>query len=845
MKKKKQMERVFCLLLLCVLCAGLLSACGEKRAENTIYTTSGYSGPISQLFPGYKVAEPDVIRLDSLHDTGAIEAYDVQNADGLAKYWIPLTLETVVIAIDRDQTDVPVASWSDLKGSDADVSINSHRQVERMMAAAICYGLEGENFTLDATVGLLEPLDQSGKLKLYDPAPPIQICFDSEAAARLKNGENIEIVVPSEGTLSYVRGLLSNEPLDLPDGYEQILLESDLRLSDGRCDSELYPAPNQYTPATLLFPNSTLNTPNSKLHSRFLTVSSEWLRVLRREIQHKRLYTSVDGREHTLSAAAFLILAVIWIGRMSRRSRQKNIRRVILVAAFLIVGWVLIRVVKFDVMDESALTRYLWYSYYIFQSLLPLCLLRIASLIGAPEQGSGVRVKWFLAVCSLNIVLVGLVMTNDLHGMMFKLDLSLPDWSNNYGYGFLYYTVMAVLLLQVIGGIVLMFTKIKNSPRRYGAVFPLIFTTGLIAYIAGYTLRIPLFAESDTTIVLCIFALLFLALCLQAGQIPVNIYYRSLFKNAAGLNLQITDMSGNIVIASNSFPVVSETGIRVQGSGHSDCRGGWQSARQGSVDVGDDGNRPVISDRDVVHIDENTLLLKHEISGGYAVWREDITLINKIKADIADSNRSLEAANTLLHFDAQEKERSAQIRTQIECYAAFEKDIAVHEQRIAGLLDSVSGNGAEYMENLKKAALLICYIKRRSYFLYLTMEGRKAISFTEFAVYIDELAELARLAGIQCLSYCDLTGEVSLEQAMLFYDFWVSLLEWATENNENDVVLQTMAEDGRPTMRVTTGIGAMYYELPEKTAQELRAAGGTMTKTEDKEVGFAVLRLAF
>jgi hypothetical protein len=289
------------------------------------------------------------------------------------------------------------------------------------------------------------------------------------------------------------------------------------------------------------------------------------------------------------------------------------------------------------------------------------------------------------------------------------------------------------------------------------------------------------------------------------------VHYRSLFKNAE-LKLQITDGCGNAVFASSdALPLAA---------------GQWEQLKDG-------GGR--------VHVDKNTLLLKSKISGGYAVWQEDVSFITKIKEEIAAKSRLLETANVLLSNEAREKERDAQVIIQAELFAAFEKDIAFHERRLAGLLESVPGDAL----HLKKAAMLACYIKRRCHLLYLTMDGQKTVSYNEFVVYVDELAEFARMIGIQCPAYCNLTGEISLEQVMLFYDFWASFLEWAAENNENSIVSQTISENGRLTMRLATGINAMSYDLPEKTARELRAAGGTIEKTLDTEVGFAVLRLSF
>jgi hypothetical protein len=329
----------------------------ETPQDKTIYTTAGYSGPVSRLFPEYTIAEYQVnYSLIYLHDGSVFEAYDAQEQNKVAEHWVPLTLETIVIAIDRDQTDMPVASWSDLRNSDADISIMDVRPYDRLTVAAICYGLEGENFTLNAAVKLLEPLNQRGKLKQIEPKAPIQICFDSDAAARIKNGENIEIVVPSEGTLTYVKGLLSDRPIALPDGYEEVLLEYGLRLPDGRCDQATYPSPEQYAPASLL-------TPNSSLLTRFSAVTQDCTKVMRREVWHIRLYTSADGLEHVMFPAIFVVLAVIWAGTMMRRARQKNIRRVISIMVLLLVGWILVRVLKYQFIGTNARTRHLWYAF--------------------------------------------------------------------------------------------------------------------------------------------------------------------------------------------------------------------------------------------------------------------------------------------------------------------------------------------------------------------------------------------------------------------------------------------------------------------------------------------------
>ena len=769
-----------------------------------IYTTSDYSDPISQLFPEYKIAGHTIAALDLLHSGGIIEAYDAQAENGAAEYWYPLTLETVVIAVDRSQTEMTVTTWSDLRGSDISVSIMNAEPVNRrLMASAISYGLEGENFSLDAAGRLLASLNKNGNLTFDDPSAAIQICFDSDAAARIKNGENIEIVVPSEGTLSYAKGLLSMEPLDLPDGYEQTLIDSGLRLPDGSCDEKIYPAPELYVSAELLGDYTRLNN-----------VTQGWRKIMNRQVQYIWLYSGADLRGDVLFTVAVIIIAAMWVGSMMRRSQQKNIRHVIFTLGVFLSGWILIHLLKWQIYDETVLGRYLWFSYYIFEMILTLGLLRIASLIGTGSRNQK-SPKWFLALSIYSLILSGLITTNDLHGLMFKLDLSQPGWSSTgvYGYGVLYYIFTVSLLAEIIGSIVLMFIKITHSPRRAGVIFPLIFTAVLVTYIVGYDLNIPFFAKSDITLILCLFALIFLEICIRAGQLPVNTNYRDLFKNA-GLNLQITDSGGNSILASNDAVPLS--------------RDQWSA----------------LSEQDVVQADENTLLLKNKVSGGYAVWRQDVTAINRLLTDIEASNREIEATNALLSGEARSKEQAAGANTRLEIYSAFEKDIAGCEKRLAEMLGSTSPDNAKYAESMKKAAILTCYIKRRSYFQSMVMDDRTSVTFNEFVVYVDEMAELIRLAGIQCLTYCNLTGEGNLRQVMLFYDFWASLLEWTVTNYSDGIVLQTISGDGRIIMRLRMSGASLRYELPGYIDSMLSDHGGSFEKIADLD-NLAVLRLSF
>ena len=812
------------LFLIFVLICSLISGCAEK-IDNITYINSVYTDTIPQLFPGYTVAADNAPSLNLLNHGAVIEAYDAQAAgalsSSLAKYWYPLTLETVVIAVDRDKADISVATWSDLRNSDVSVGINNTAPMNRLIAAAICFGLEGGDFSLTSAIQLLEPIAKTNNLKPNGAEAPIQICFDSDAAAKKKNGENIEIIIPAEGTLTYTRGLLSNNPLTLPDNYEQILIESGLRLTDSRCNETIYPPPEQYTPALLLTPNSTLQTPNSQPltpNSQLLThiniITQSWLRVFRRDILHTRLYSSADSLEHIVFASIFIIITAIWVGSLMQRSRQKNIRRVILFTGILLIVWILMRILKYQIDDETTFARYLWYGFYLFEACLPLVLLRIAALIGIGSENKRAP-KWLMGITAINLMLVGFVMTNDLHNLMFKLDLSKPGWSRtgNYGYGILFYIVIAILLTELTAGIILMIVKSRHNPRRSGVVFPFIFIAALVTYIAGYAAHIPVFSDSDVTIVYSVFTLLFLEVCVQTGRLPVNIRYRELFKNA-GLKLQIINSGGNSVfLTDDAEPLSLEL---------------WDTIRNSEVPI---------------QTDENTLLLKNEISGGYAVWQEDVSAINKLRAEIKAANNVLEKSNRLLLRQGQAKEQKERIKAREKIYNAIEKDIAANQERLEEILRAIPRDETERGLFIGTTAVLVCYIKRRFNFLFLDMSGKNRLSLGDTMIYLDELAEIAGMTGIEYTSVHDSKGELDIRHAALFYDFFYSALTWAADNKQNKIVLQIATENNRIELKLIMFIESLKYELPEKTAADITAAGGHFEKLDLEDM--AMLKLSF
>jgi hypothetical protein len=120
---------------------------------------SNYYLAAEQMLDGYRAQSSGGYIFRRVRDGAACEAFAAQ-ADsalktGLAGYWYPQYLATVVIAVDRDLTQAAVSGWGDLINLNEEVGyIAQPHFYNEMLLSAISAGLEGENFTFNEAAKL-------------------------------------------------------------------------------------------------------------------------------------------------------------------------------------------------------------------------------------------------------------------------------------------------------------------------------------------------------------------------------------------------------------------------------------------------------------------------------------------------------------------------------------------------------------------------------------------------------------------------------------------------------------------------------------------------------------------
>ena len=319
-----------------------------------------------------------------------------------------------------------------------------------------------------------------------------------------------------------------------------------------------------------------------------------------------------------LTTSLYLVVVVIWIASFVYRSALKKVRRASFLMGALLLGWAVMHLLKNQTESYPVLSRYIWYSYAFFELALPLVLLWLACGFDRPDGETGVP-KWMRVLFAVNGAIAALCLTNDFHFFVHTIDIDSPFWMLDYSYNAGFYIWMAGWLLPLIASIFIMLIKIGVYVRKRMLLFMIFFFALLLVYQHGYVNRIPIIWESDRIIVNGILALLLVESIMRSGLIPVNTKYRKLFTHSP-INMRIIDKSKQTALSSASS-------VWYDYDTFADALALYpEPARQ----------------------NEDTLLFAAPIIGGYALWQEDISILNRLHKETENSISKLNTANDML-----------------------------------------------------------------------------------------------------------------------------------------------------------------------------------------------------
>ena len=448
------------------------------------------------------------------------------------------------------------------------------------------------------------------------------------------------------------------------------------------------------------------------------------------------------------SAACFLLTNLIYIGlsmawgfSILRRILHRNDRRWLLLGCAMAMLWLFLRAVKYRFFTDNTITRHLWYGYYVPQILAPLFSLFAALQLGRRE-GTAFSRRWYLLFIPA-ILLIGGILTNDLHQMAFRSMPGAATLETDYTHGWVYYLAMTwiVGLLLATGMIVDRKCHVSES-RRYAWVPLCVFLGGFVLCALSFTNTYTFHKMPEC---FCLTFAAFWESCLQVGLMPTNGYYRYFFSEST-VAAQIVDGHGTPVYRAQNAPNL--TPDQLDAAAH-----------------------------ESILLNADTRLQSAPVQDGRVYWVEDISKINRIQGRLAEINARLSEENELIQAENELKRQRAQIE---EKNRLMDEMIALVQPQLFQINRLLGEENAQIpdVQNLKHVCLLGAYVKRRVN-LALICDQKTAVPVDELAHCIRESLTYLTQYGAVCTLHQEGKGSVCSCDAQNAYDFFEDCLEAA------------------------------------------------------------------
>ena len=443
------------------------------------------------------------------------------------------------------------------------------------------------------------------------------------------------------------------------------------------------------------------------------------------------------------SAACFLLTNLIYIGlamawgfSISRRTLHRDDRRWLLLGCTMAVLWLFLRAVKYRFFSDDTITRHLWYLYYVPQILAPLFSLFAALQLGRRE-GDAFSRRWYLLFIPAAL-LIGGVLTNDLHQLVFRAVPGAATLEADYTHGWMYYLAMTWIVGLLLATGIIVYRKCRVSESRRYAWIPLCVFLGGFALCALSFANIYTFHKMPECF--CLTFAAFWESCLQVGLIPTNGYYRYFFSEST-VAAQIVNGRGEPVYRAKNAPNLTPDQLEAAA-----CES--------------------------ILLNADTRLQSAPVQDGRVYWLEDISKINRIQAQLAEINAQLSEENELIQAENELKRQRAQIEEQNRLMDAM---LSLVQPQLLAINRLLSDKSAQ---SLKHICILGAYVKRRVN-LALICDKKMVVPVDELAHCIRESLTYLTQYGAVCALHQEGRGSVSSREAQTAYDFFEDCLEAA------------------------------------------------------------------
>lgn len=449
-----------------------------------------------------------------------------------------------------------------------------------------------------------------------------------------------------------------------------------------------------------------------------------------------------------IRAALYLLLFALWGYSLDRRIIQTQALHCMRLTAALMLVWLILRTLKYEVVTDITVARYIWYLYYLPMLFIPLFGVYIALSLGKSEKYR--LTGRVVALAAIPAILFSLVITNDLHQQIFAFNSGIPGRPDNYSYHhrYLYFICLGWMVGCMIFSLIRL---LKKSRIKNGGKKPLMpFIIGCITILYGILYLTGLSAVrwwfGDMNVMFCLLYAAIYESCIRCRMIQSNTGYVELFE-ASTLAAVIMDRSGNVVIRSRA---ADEDMICPQD--------GTQIIRQ-------DGTR----------------ISSAPINGGYVVWKDNVRPLTELRAQLSENKAQIKNNKEKLHEAYLIQKKLHELTEKRRIYDKLDLMYGDQINRIGQLLKQCENTETDEVHNILKRILLLgTYIKRSANLYFLSLE-HELLSQQDIRLTVDEAVRVMNVCGTECSVVYYMTKPMHSEEVMRRFNLLKTVVETAVD----------------------------------------------------------------
>lgn len=416
-------------------------------------------------------------------------------------------------------------------------------------------------------------------------------------------------------------------------------------------------------------------------------------------------------------AALYLLLFVLWGYSLDQRIIQKPVLHCLRLMDVLMLIWLTLRTLKYEVVTDMTVARYLWYLYYLPIIFIPLLGVYIAIFLGKSENYQLSKKSWLLSLIPAALFLA--VITNDLHQQVFVFESGIPGVPDNKV--FFHRPVYFVILVWVVGcvcfSIVQLLKKTRLPSIGKRRMMPFVLSCVMLLYGVLYLLGFQVVRDvfGDMNVMFCLFYAAIYESCIHCRMIQSNTGYVELYE-ATTLASCIADQNGHILLRSRT---AGENMVCPQ---------------EGESIVCPDGMR----------------ISAAPVKDGFVIWGDNVQHLTELRARLDENKRKKENNKKKLKDAYLVQKQLYELTEKNHIYDELEEKHKKQTERIKELLEQCrNAKPPKMREHMKEILLLGTYIKRSANLYFLSQEYEK-LPQQELRLTIDELVRAMNSCEVEC-----------------------------------------------------------------------------------------------